>query len=123
MGASFNKSEITQNSTTNLYEDFIQKTVNSNKIVVFSKTNCSYCTRAKALLSDLNLEYNTIELDRNEQCPESNCQSLIKSLVYQTRIRTVPQIFINGQLIGGYTDLESMSRDKQKFQEFLNKKN
>lgn len=129
MGAIFNK-PITETKPTeiesktsphNFYDEFIHNLVKSHKIVVFSKTNCSFCTKAKDVLKEKNLEYHSIELDVNKQCPNDNCQQLTTSLILQTRMRTVPQIFINGKLIGGFTDLESMARDDLKFKEFLTK--
>lgn len=118
MGANLNRQS---SPDKNIYEQFLDKTISSNQIVVFSKTNCSFCTKAKSLLDNLNLSYNSIELDRNNECPETNCQPLISSLIHQTRLRTVPQIFINGQFIGGYIDLEYLSKDKEKLNKILKK--
>ncbi|RNA06195.1 glutaredoxin-C4-like isoform X2 [Brachionus plicatilis] len=118
MGANLGK-DSDQNKT--IYEKFLDQTINSNQIVVFSKTNCPFCTKAKSLLNTLNLSYNSIELDRNSECPESNCQPLISSLINQTRLRTVPQIFINGQFIGGFIDLEYLSKDQEKLRKILSK--
>lgn len=101
-----------------LYESFIEDLLGSHKVVVFSKTNCGYCTRAKNLMKDLDLKYHSIELDINQQCPQENCNKLASTLVLQTRMRTVPQIFINGKLVGGYTEFERLSKTES-FQEML----
>lgn len=102
MGSFFSSSNGNEN---NVYSEFIDSKLTSNQIVVFSKLSCGYCTRAKSLLNELKLDYYSIELDRNEQCPRSDCQQLIENLIKQTKMRTVPQIFVNGKLVGGYSEM------------------
>ena len=70
----------------------------TNNIIVYSSNNCAYCSRAKMLLDTLDLSYKeiNIQIDLNERdimLSRSNGR------------RTVPQIFINNQHIGGYDDL------------------
>ena len=67
------------------------------KIEIYSKENCSYCTRAKGLLDSLKVEYETKQLDvdfTREQLFE-----------LAPTARTYPQIFIDGKPIGGYDQL------------------
>lgn len=107
------------------YDEHLKNLIANNRILIFSKTKCSYCTRAKHLLDDLNLAYKSIELDVPAHCPRNDCTPLVKSLVGLTRIQTVPQIFINGECIGGYDDLDTLVHNKNKttFDEILNKNN
>ena len=70
----------------------------TNNIIVYSSNNCAYCSRAKKLLDTLGLAFKeiNIQIDLNERdimLSRSNGR------------RTVPQIFINNQHIGGYDDL------------------
>ena len=81
--------------------------------MIFSKTSCGYCKLAKQELDKLSLEYHTIELDVNSNCPNEDCTSLSRNLVLWTRMKTVPQIFINGKLIGGFTDLDKLIKEKR----------
>lgn len=71
-------------------------------IVIYTKTGCPYCLRAKALLSGKQQAFKEIcndnAADRREKMLE-----LTGGQSY-----TVPQIFINGQLIGGCSDLEAL---------------
>lgn len=97
------------------YDEHLQNLISKNKILIFSKTNCIYCSKAKSILDQFKLDYKAIELDVKQNCPNENCDQLVKSLIWQTRIRTVPQIFINGKFIGGFNDLEKLSRDKENF--------
>lgn len=87
---------------------FINDLITSNDIVIFSKSNCGYCDKAKSVLDKRNMKYYALELDNHKKCPGEDCTNVIQALMYQTRMRTVPQIFYKGSLIGGYTELESM---------------
>jgi glutaredoxin 3 len=65
--------------------------------VIYTKNNCSFCEKAKSLLTELNLEY--VEKD------VSNTETKLELLMRVPDARTVPQIFINEVYIGGYTEL------------------
>ena len=43
--------------------DQVDHNIKSNQIMVFSKTYCPYCKRAKAAITELNVKFNVIELD------------------------------------------------------------
>lgn len=70
------------------------------KAEVYSKNNCPYCVRAKKLLDDRQIEY--VELDA-----VALRDALIERVTAATGAapRTVPQIFIDGNHVGGYDDL------------------
>ncbi|KAH0690365.1 hypothetical protein KY290_018605 [Solanum tuberosum] len=70
--------------------------VSSNPVVVFSKTYCGYCTRVKQLLSQLGATFKVIELDQ-----ESDGDEVQQALLEWTRQRTVPNVFIGGEHVGG----------------------
>jgi glutaredoxin 3 len=72
------------------------------KIVIYTTTICPYCVRAKQLFQRKGLSYEEIDVSRNHE--------LRQQLVQQTRQRTVPQIFINEQHIGGCDDLYALER-------------
>lgn len=74
-------------------------------IVLYSKENCSYCTRAKSLLDNLNLDYVERKL---EDYP--NTDALLEDI--GKKVRTMPQIKINNELIGGYNQLVEYFADK-----------
>lgn len=73
------------------------------KVIIYSKTHCPFCDRAKALFDNKNVPYEEIMVDEK---PE-----LYQKLKEQTGLLTVPQIFINDELIGGYTDLAALERE------------
>lgn len=72
---------------------------------VFSKTTCPYCTGAKDLFEDLDVNYKTLELDTRQDGSE-----IQKALAEMTGQKTVPNVFINSKHIGGYSDLDSVYR-------------
>lgn len=75
------------------------------KVDVYSTAQCPYCVMAKQLLECKGVSYNEIRVDKN---PEKRQEMMTKS-----RQRTVPQIFINDQSVGGYTDLLGLDRAKK----------
>ena len=69
-------------------------------IVIYSKTNCVYCTKAKGLVKSLGLDYTekSLEKDFNGD-PGKMLEDIGKP------VRQMPQIKIDGKLIGGYNQL------------------
>ena len=76
-------------------------------IVVYSKNNCVFCTKAKALLNSLGLEYEEKSLEKDFG---SDPSKLIEDI--GKNVRTMPQIKIDGELIGGYNQLVEHFADK-----------
>ncbi|KAI9260808.1 glutaredoxin [Sporodiniella umbellata] len=83
-------------------KELVKKTVAENKIAVFSKTYCSFSIRAKDLLDDMQVEYKVVELN-----VEPEGEAIQRSLAELTKQNTVPNIFINQQHLGGYSDLQA----------------
>ena len=69
-------------------------------VLIYSSSNCGYCTMAKQLLDSKGAEYEEIRIDVD---PEQRQIMMDKS-----GRRTVPQIFINDQHIGGFDDLKAL---------------
>ena len=107
------------NPTSN-FNEFIQKEITSHDIVIFSKTNCSYCKQAKSVLDTMRHAYRVIELDVNSQCPLDDCKTLTRYFILLTHMRTVPQIFVKGKLIGGFIEMNNLIKTKE-FETLLKK--
>lgn len=75
------------------------------KVTIYSTAQCPYCVMAKQLLDRKSVQYEEIRVDRD---PAKRTEMMQKS-----QRRTVPQIFINDQAIGGYTDLLAIEREKR----------
>ena len=68
-------------------------------IKVYTKRRCSFCTAAKHWLSQRDYTYTEVSLDN---------QTIKESFVNDyPGLRTVPQIFVDGQNIGGFSELKS----------------
>lgn len=79
-----------------------QKLIDENPAVVFSKSYCPYCRSTKRTLDDLGAKYTLVELDQEED--GSDIQEALLKISGQ---RTVPNIFIGKEHIGGNSDLEA----------------
>ncbi|KAK9775627.1 putative Glutaredoxin [Seiridium cardinale] len=79
-----------------------QKIIDDNAVAVFSKSYCPYCKASKQLLSSLDAKFYTIELDQVED--GSAIQDALEEISGQ---RSVPNIYIAKQHIGGNSDLQS----------------
>jgi len=81
-------------------------------VVIYSTTVCPYCVRAKQLLERKGISYKEINL--SNEAPEVRVE-----LMQRTNHRTVPQIFINDQFIGGFDQLYALDRES-KLDELVN---
>jgi glutaredoxin len=68
------------------------------KIVIYSKDNCLYCTKAKSLVKRLGLDYTEKTMESFE-----SVDKMLEDIGKQ--VRQMPQIKIDGELIGGYNQL------------------
>ncbi|TYI68589.1 hypothetical protein E1A91_D08G098800v1 [Gossypium mustelinum] len=78
---------------------FVKKTISAHKIVIFSKSYCPYCRKAKSVFKELKEVPFVVELDERDD--GWNIQDALSEIVGR---RTVPQVFINEKHIGGSDD-------------------
>ena len=67
------------------------------KAIVWSKENCPYCVQAKALL-----ESRGIEFEERNVSTDWTREQLLEAV---PTARTLPQIFLDDKLVGGFTEL------------------
>jgi glutaredoxin-like protein len=67
-------------------------------VTVFTREGCPYCVRAKGMLHEAGVDFDELVLNRDFR------ESTIRAVSGKT---SVPQIFINGEYIGGSEELES----------------
>jgi glutaredoxin 3 len=72
---------------------------------VYTTHFCAYCVRAKMLLKAKGVHYEEIDVSHNHEARAW--------LVKATGQRTVPQIFINEESIGGFDELRALDRAGQ----------
>lgn len=75
------------------------------QVTIYHKDYCPYCKAAKKLLTSLDLEYDEIEVTHD---PVE-----FANMVKRANRRTVPQIFIGDNHIGGFDDLQSLVARKK----------
>lgn len=71
-------------------------------VVVYTTDYCPYCTRAKALLDKRGIAYEEVDV--------SSDPAKRQWLVATTGRRTVPQVFVKGQPVGGSDELHALDR-------------
>ena len=68
------------------------------KAIVWSKDSCPFCVQAKALLTQRGIEY--------EERNVSKDWTKEQLLAVVPNARTLPQIFLDDEYIGGFTELK-----------------
>jgi glutaredoxin-like protein len=66
-------------------------------VTIFTREGCEYCVRAKGMLNDAGIQYEELILNRDYT------EATIRAV---SGMSTVPQVFINGEHIGGSEELE-----------------
>jgi len=82
------------------------------KVLTYTVDYCPYCKKAKALLTEKGVDFEDIDITANEDEMRGKLAEIANGRT------TVPQIFINGVHVGGYTDLKALN-DSGKLDEML----
>jgi glutathione-dependent peroxiredoxin len=72
-----------------------------DQVAILTREGCSFCAKAKALLTERGYDYAEIPLDH---------QVRTRVVGAIAGAQTVPQVFINGKRIGGWEELERWAR-------------
>lgn len=86
--------------------EVVEQRIKDNKVMVFSKTTCPFCTKIKNLFDSLGFKYEVLELDQLAEGP-----AIQAALAEKSGQRTVPNVFINGDHIGGCDDTLRLHAD------------
>ena len=68
------------------------------KAIIWSKDSCPFCVQAKALLKQKNIEVEERNISQGDWTKEQLLESVPTA-------RTLPQIFLDDNYIGGFTEL------------------
>lgn len=85
----------------------------SMKLSIYTKSDCTYCSKAKVWLKKNGFRYTEVSLDDEIQR---------KEFYHKYQVSSVPQVFISDRRIGGYSDLETgldLFRFNQTYKPFL----
>lgn len=72
------------------------------KVTVYTGPSCPYCVQAKALLKRKNVAFEEIAVSWDDA---AGWDAMMKR---SNGMKTVPQIYIGDELVGGYTDLAAL---------------
>jgi glutaredoxin-like protein len=72
-----------------------------DQVAILTRQGCGFCAKAKALLKDLGYDFAEVNLDHSDR------SRIVGSISGRG---TVPQVFINGQHIGGLEELQRWAK-------------
>ncbi len=72
------------------------------KVTVYTTSVCPFCIRAKDLLGRKKVAFDDVNVETRPD--------LRAWLVERSRQRTVPQVFVNGEPLGGFTDIAALDK-------------
>lgn len=73
-----------------------------SNVIIYTKESCPYCRMTKEFFTHRQIPFKEILVDKD---PEK-----LNEMIQRSNRRTVPQIFIDGQSIGGYDDLAELAK-------------
>ncbi len=72
------------------------------KVELYTTTYCAYCARAKSLLKSKGVAFDEIDVTDDDELRA-------KMIEMSGGRRTVPEIFINGKIVGGFEELTALN--------------
>lgn len=87
-------------------KQLVESAISSNNVMMFSKSYCGYCAKAKNILKTKGIIYEAIELDQR-----TDGVDIQDYLATKTGQRSVPNIFIKSKHIGGSSDLADIDKN------------
>ena len=76
------------------------------RVKIFSTASCPFCVKAKQLLTKWNISYEEAMIDTDHSARREFAAAT-------NGARTVPQIIIDGECIGGFTELTELHMDNK----------
>lgn len=73
-------------------------------VTIYTTPTCGYCAAAKRLLASKGVAFEEIDV---AAAPERRAEMIDRAMGR----RTVPQVFVGDQHLGGYTDIAALDRD------------
>uniref|UniRef100_A0AAV1TP01 Glutaredoxin domain-containing protein n=1 Tax=Peronospora matthiolae TaxID=2874970 RepID=A0AAV1TP01_9STRA len=87
--------------------EFVDRVTTEHSVTVFGKTYCPYCDMAKGVLNEAGVQYHVVELDAMNVDKFTGVE-VQNALATATGRRTVPNVFIKKESIGGGTDVQAL---------------
>ncbi len=86
-------------------ERFVDEIVASRSVVMFALEWCEFCWSARNLFAAMGVAYESVDLDSVAYQAGERGNKIRAVLAERTGSPTIPQIFVNGTLVGGCTEL------------------
>ena len=75
-----------------------------SRVTIYSTADCTYCSSAKAMLKKWGIAFDEVRIDQDAEAMQQFRQAT-------NGARTVPQIIIDGNLVGGFSELTELHMD------------
>ena len=72
------------------------------EVTVYTTEPCSYCARVKGLLKARGVQFSEVNLSKD---PEGRV-----ALATETGMMTFPQVLVDGQLLGGFNEVQAAAQ-------------
>jgi len=82
-----------------------------NPVVLFALEWCEFCWSVRKMFAHYDIPYRSIDLDSVAYQEDNKGGKIRKALEADTGLKTIPQIYIGGQHVGGATDLFDGMKD------------
>eukprot|EP00588_Corethron_pennatum_P015641 CAMPEP_0194272542 /NCGR_PEP_ID=MMETSP0169-20130528/6085_1 /TAXON_ID=218684 /ORGANISM="Corethron pennatum, Strain L29A3" /LENGTH=152 /DNA_ID=CAMNT_0039015237 /DNA_START=119 /DNA_END=580 /DNA_ORIENTATION=- len=87
---------------------FAKAEIDSNDVMVFSKSSCPFCKKTKKLFVELGVDAKVIELNQID-----DGEAVQAALLEISGQRTVPNVFIKGKHVGGNSEVQAANKSGQ----------
>ncbi|MEM9130175.1 MAG: pyridoxal-phosphate dependent enzyme, partial [Pseudomonadota bacterium] len=86
---------------------FVEQTVSNPEapIVMFGFEWCEFCWSVRRLFEEAGVPFRSIDVDSADYRADDWGGDVLRALFEHTGARTVPQVFVNGEFVGGATDV------------------
>eukprot|EP00470_Lotharella_oceanica_P012219 CAMPEP_0170187492 /NCGR_PEP_ID=MMETSP0040_2-20121228/41864_1 /TAXON_ID=641309 /ORGANISM="Lotharella oceanica, Strain CCMP622" /LENGTH=135 /DNA_ID=CAMNT_0010434545 /DNA_START=9 /DNA_END=416 /DNA_ORIENTATION=+ len=102
-------------------KEFIESRIKNADVIIFAKSTCPRCIEAKALfrslvdqkyiyVSELDLEFPGDDPKKIVKKHKTTMAAVQDELWDATGCRTVPRIFVNGECLGGFDDVDELHK-------------
>jgi cysteine synthase A len=84
---------------------------NDNPVVLFALEWCEFCWSVRKMLAKYEIPYRAVDLDSVEYQKDNKGGNIRAAIYEQTGLKTIPQIYIGGEHIGGATEFFDACKD------------
>jgi len=94
-------------------EAFVERTIGDPDmpVVLFALEWCEFCWSVRKMFKEFGIEYRSVDLDSVEYQADDRGGQIRRVLNARYNVKTIPQIFVGGELIGGATETFDAWRD------------